>query len=173
MIFAVLFFVFLICLGLVWKSLFWFDLQFDKSIAELSDKYSVEKSLVYAVIKAESNFNEKAMSKKGAAGLMQIMPDTAAFLAAEMGLEIFSLADGKQNLQFGVYYLAYLQKQFKNENTVLAAYNAGETTVNRWLDDKNYSADGKTLQSIPYPETARYIKRAAGFKRTYLKLHGN
>lgn len=129
----------------------------------------IDPSLIYAVVKTESNFDEKAVSRAGAVGLMQLMPATAQFICDRAGL-VFDqkrLTDGAYNLKLGCLYLKYLIERFPVRETALAAYNAGEGTVKVWLADANYSADGKTLSRIPYPETENYLKKITKIKNFY------
>lgn len=125
-------------------------------------------SLVYAVMKAESGFDEKATSRAGAIGLMQLMPSTAEFLCRRNHLEfaVGRLYEGEYNVRLGCLYLKYLLERFPAEETALAAYNAGEGTVQSWLKAEA-SADGR-LRAIPYPETARYVKKVMKFRKKYL-----
>lgn len=124
--------------------------------------YDVSEDLVYAVIKAESDFDESAESKKGAVGLMQITEDTGRWAAEKMGKEEFSkelLYDPVINIQIGCFYLSYLSDLYDgNIENVLAAYNAGPANVDKWLKDKSYSKDGKELLKIPFRETNNYVK---------------
>lgn len=167
----VLLIVAVFCLfGFLFSKYLWFDFSYDESINEYCTAYGVEKEIVYAVIKAESGFDENAVSQKGAVGLMQIMPNTAAYVAQIMNKDEFDLKEPKQNLQIGIYYLSYLFSKFDYEKEVLAAYNAGETTVTRWLNDKSYSENGR-LKQIPYAETDGYVNKVLTYKKMFKTLH--
>lgn len=116
---------------------------YDELIARASSKYRVDSSLVKAVIKAESNFNHRAVSRVGAQGLMQLMPMTAA------SLRVADAFHPETNIDGGVRYLRYLMNLFNgNLPLVLAAYNAGENAV---LRNNN--------RIPPYRETQTYVKR--------------
>lgn len=156
--------------GFLWSKFLWFDKSLDGQITTYGAEYGVSRDLIYAVIKAESNFNAAAVSNKGARGLMQLMPATAAFVAEKLGESSFDIDDPKQNIRFGVYYLSYLQKRFDGESVVLAAYNAGENTVGRWLEDDSLSPNGR-LEHIPYAETKKYVDKIAFFKKAYNVLY--
>lgn len=137
--------------------------KYEKQVEAAAEKFGVEKSLILAVIRTESNFNEKARSKKGALGIMQIMPSTAVFVADMLNLSEYDLFNASDNIAIGVKYIAYLSGKFKFEAAVLAAYNAGETNARKWLD-----GDGKNFScKVPFKETRRYIKKVQRRKRLY------
>ena len=98
--------------------------QYDYLIMKASGKYNVEPALVKAIIKAESNFNHRAVSRKGAKGLMQLMPATAS------SLQVRDSFHPENNIEGGVKYVRYLLNFFNgNLPLALAAYNAGENAV--------------------------------------------
>ncbi len=144
-------------------------------IKKYSAAYEVDPYLIMGIIKTESNFNADAVSHKNATGLMQIMKPTAIWLAEKMNLTDFSyenITNPELNIQMGCYYISYLLRHYGgNTENALAAYNAGEGTVDRWLKNKDYSADGKTLQNIPYPETRHYIEKVAKNRKAYRSLY--
>ena len=149
-----------------------FPKKYINEIKSVCEDTKVPHSLVLAIIKAESSFDNDKVSNKGAVGLMQIMPETANYVANLFfaGEEV-NLFDTKQNILTGVTYLVYLFKKFGNEKTVLAAYNAGEGRVYDWLKNTKYSIDGKTLLSIPFEETATYVKRVLSYQKFYQVLY--
>lgn len=110
-------------------------------VMEMQEKYDVEESLIFAVIKAESNFEENAISRRNAIGLMQIMEETARDVAKKNKIQLSSdntkqeLLDGSKNIEIGTCYLATLLERYGNKEVALAAYNAGIGTVDR-LDSK-------------------------------------
>ncbi len=134
-----------------------------------AETFKVEVSLVWAVIKVESNFNEKAVSKKNACGLMQITPSTFSYVVKIYDLEYSDddIFTPKANVYVGTAYLSYLIEKFGCEEVALAAYNAGEGNVKKWLSDKNYSVDGKVLTDIPFKETSDYVERVHKYKIYY------
>lgn len=143
--------------------------EYSKVIAEAGSRFKIDKSLICAVIKAESNFNPRAKSSKGALGLMQITEATYEYTVYIYGLG-FSKKDilkPKENVLTGTAYLNYLFKRFHTETEVLAAYNAGEGTVRSWLLNKDYSDDGKTLKRVPYTETENYVKKVKKYRDYY------
>ena len=137
-------------------------------------EYSLDKSLVYAVIKTESGFKKEALSPKGAVGLMQITPETAKWCAEKIGkTELYdSLADPRSNIELGCFYLSYLLERYEgSETAALSAYNAGAGNADKWLCDKNYSDDGRTIKACPYPETDMYLKKVMFYKKIYRILY--
>ena len=124
---------------------------YDDLIAKTSEKYRVDSALIKAIIKAESNFNHRAVSPVGARGLMQLMPATAATLQVQDSFH------PENNIDGGVRYLRYLMNLFNgNLPLVLAAYNAGENTVLRY---KN--------RIPPYQETQSYVRRVLDYFSRY------
>jgi hypothetical protein len=129
---------------------------YDDLIAKASSRYRIDSSLVKAVIKAESNFNHRAVSPVGAQGLMQLMPATAA------SLQVRDSFHPETNIDGGVRYLRYLMNLFNgNLPLVLAAYNAGENAV---LRNNN--------RIPPYRETQMYVKRVLSLFDQYSSRNG-
>jgi len=131
----------------------------------------LEASLILAVIMAESSFNERAESRAGAQGLMQLMPATAEDVAGRMGMSDFDpnqIWKPEVNIALGVFYLNWLLNRYNGDiNLALAAYNAGLGRVDSWLADPDLSHDGITLDTIPFPETYNYLRRIQQFQRIY------
>ena len=129
----------------------------------------MDASLVYAIIKAESGFDENAISSAGAVGLMQLLPSTAEFICEREKIPYSEarLTEKEYNVRLGCLYFKYLLARFKAIETALAAYNAGEGVVSGWLKNKEFSEDGRTLKRIPYPETAQYVKKVKKFLKIY------
>lgn len=160
-----------------------YPLKYREEILEASDEFEVDSILIASVINAESRFDNFAVSNKGAVGLMQLKPSTAEWIIKkitqdkndtqsvgtdETNLQEMlynpetntgELLDPKTNIRLGTYYLKYLIKKFKNLETALCAYNAGEGTVNGWLVNKIYSKNGENLDKIPYKETENYLNK--------------
>ena len=150
--------------------------KYHTHIARYAEKYDIPAEIIFAVIKVESSFKADAKSKVGAMGLMQMMPTTFEWLTGKYhlneNLPSLMLYDPEVNIRYGTYYLRYLKDKFGDWNTVLAAYNAGEGNVSKWLADKQYSTDGKTLESIPIKETENYVKKVNNEIGVYRELFG-
>ncbi|NMA95757.1 MAG: lytic transglycosylase domain-containing protein [Clostridiales bacterium] len=152
-----------------------YPLYFKEFIDEHSREYNVDPYLVAAIIWTESKFRPDARSHKDATGLMQITPETGKWIAkmqAVDGFKVEDLYDPDLNIHFGCWYLNKLKAEFNGniENT-LAAYNGGSGNVKKWLADKRYSEDGKTLYHIPFKETREYLDRVKGAYREYKALY--
>ena len=157
------------CYKLVMKALY--PLRYDEYIVTYSGKYDLDKYLVMALIKAESNYIYDAHSGV-ARGLMQITDETASWIATKLSLGKFDILNSETNINMGCYYLSYLLDYYKdNEQLALAAYNAGMGNVNKWLSDKEYSQSGETLDNIPFKETRQYIDKIEKNKEIYIKLY--
>lgn len=138
----------------------YFPVKYSEEISLACSEYSLDEPLIYAMINVESSFDKNAVSAKGAKGLMQLMPNTAASIAEALD-EPFSegdLFDEETNIRYGAYYIHMLLKQF-NFDEAICAYNAGPSKVRSWLKNPNYSCDGETLGAIPYPETRQYLEK--------------
>ena len=148
-------------------------LYYTKEIKEVSELHGIDPFIVAAVARTESSWLSDAQSHVGALGLMQIMPETGLYLAEERGLslELEQLNDPRVSLDYGTYYLKKLYKEFKNWDTVFAAYNAGPTQVASWLEDDEYSKAGK-LTYIPFEETRRCIEMVNYFLDAFKKSYG-
>lgn len=125
-------------------------------------EYGLDPYLLLSVMREESRFNREAYSVAGAMGLMQLMPSTAKRLAKALNMKITGtddIYDVRVNLKLGSFYLSRLIKEFGSHFPALAAYNAGESNVRRWLKRGRYESFDEFVEDIPYPETKKYIKR--------------
>ncbi|MFW6264546.1 MAG: lytic transglycosylase domain-containing protein [Bacillota bacterium] len=150
-----------------------YPLEYEDLILRNSMIYEIDPYLIAAIIFVESKYINNAESPRGALGLMQIMPNTAYWIAQEMGIDNFSekdLLNPELNIMFGTWYLANLRKQFDDEVIILAAYNAGRGNVVRWLDER---WDGKinTIDTLPFPETRNYIMQVRLVYERYKKIY--
>jgi soluble lytic murein transglycosylase len=155
----------ILALGICGKNIakYFYPITYWEYVIQYSETYEIDPYFVFAIIKAESNFNYNAESPKGARGLMQIMPDTAEWASSLMGTEDYTvekLFEPDFNIKLGCWYISNLKKEFGDNNKlILAAYNGGRGNVNKWLENEEYSLDGEELYNIPFGETDKYIKR--------------
>lgn len=130
-------------------------------VFSLAYEYDVDPYLVFAIIRAESKYQTNAESPVGARGLMQIMPETAAWIAEQQNIEDFKIDDlhnPEVNIRLGTWYLASLTKEYKEVPLIIAAYNAGRGKVGSWVEEGVWNGDLEQVQSIPFPETREYVK---------------
>ena len=146
--------------------------EYSELVEKYADIYKVPEPICYAVIKCESGFDSAAKSRSGAIGLMQLMPDTFAYLCDKAGEDYESgmLYDPETNIRFGIFYLSMLYERFGVWETVFAAYNCGPTRVSFWIESGKADSGGKLLE-IPISETAVYVERVTNAIRKYETLY--
>ena len=134
-----------------------YPLAYENYINKYSREYNLNPYLVMGVIRTESDFVSDAYSDY-AGGLMQLTEETAAWNAEKLGIEVYDFMDPETNIMLGCHYLRYLIDNYSGVvNTALAAYNGGMGNVSEWLENPEYSDDGKTLKFIPFTETRGYV----------------
>lgn len=140
-----------------------FPFHYEEIIELYAEEYDVDPHLVAAIIRNESRFNPNALSRRDAKGLMQIAPITGRWAAERFPIEDYTeemLYDPELNIHIGCWYLRILHNEFDNNlQLIIAAYNAGNGNVSKWLENPEYSKDGETLSEIPFPETDNYLKK--------------
>jgi soluble lytic murein transglycosylase len=136
---------------------------------QAADKH-LDPALIAAVIYAETKFDPRP-SAAGAQGLMQIMPETARFLAHRSGATTFTTADlarPQVNIAYGSYYLRYLLDVYNGRIVpALAAYNGGEANVDRWVAAAHARGHALRISDIPFPETQAYVSKVLKAQRDY------
>lgn len=141
------------------------SITYQSLIERYAAEYNLRPAFVAAIIRNESSFRTDAESSVGARGLMQLMPDTAEWIAGKIGDSNYSfdhLYDAETNIRYGCWYLNYLSKLFRGDAVLVSsAYHAGQTTVTRWLSDKGISSDGVTIpvDKLPDGPTKQYAGR--------------
>lgn len=152
-----------------------YPIEYGEMLTEKAEEYGVPLSVVYAVIRQESNFDPTAESRVGARGLMQIMETSYEWIDYYRGASGAAWEDfytPEVNADYGVWLLSYLYKEFGNWETVYAAYNAGPNIVKKWLKDPEFSEDGETLCNIPYEETSKYVEKVSSYRNGYITVYG-
>lgn len=146
--------------------------KYSAYVEKYAEEYNLDENLVYSIIKAESKFNEKALSRRGAKGLMQIAYITRDWAIEELELnDDIDIYDPETNIRVGCWYLNTLYKEFGKTELVIAAYNGGSGNVKKWLGDEEYSNDGENLHTIPFLETDRYITKVKKYYEQYNMLY--
>ena len=151
--------------------------NYEGIVSVYAEQYNVDENLVFAVIKAESNFDENAISNKNALGLMQIMEDTAKDVAEKNNIKIdkdnarLEILKVNNNINIGTKYLSILLEKYENIEVALAAYNAGTGNVDNWIESGIINKDGSDIEKIPYKETNNYIRKILEKYKIYKKIY--
>ena len=132
--------------------------------------------LVFAIIKAESNFEPNIVSNSGAMGLMQLMDSTAEEIAKKIEYDYITkevLFQPEVNIMFGTKYFSELLSYYNNNiNLALAAYNAGIGNVDKWIQNGIIKQDGSNIENIPFKETNNYVRKILRDYKIYQMLYG-
>ena len=168
----------LLLLPLVQKTVNEFGLPLTNAdvIRQQAAEKHIDPALIAGVIYAETKFDPRS-SAAGALGLMQVMPQTALFLAHRSGATTFTIADlgtPGVNIAYGSYYLRYLLDEYHgNVTDALAAYNGGESNVDRWIAEARAHGHALAVDEIPFPETRAYVGRVLSAEREYREKYAS
>ena len=160
--------------GEVWK-LAW-PRPYAGTVGRAVSEFGADPALVYAVMREESTYRPEAESPAGAIGLMQLVPPTASRIAVRLGVKGFEpekLLAPDLNVRFGTYYLEELLSQFEGRRPLaIAAYNAGPEAVAQWVAAHDEFDAEIFVESIPYSETRRYLRKVLRSYSMYRLLYG-
>ncbi len=149
-------------------------LAYSDVIRQQATEKHLDPALIAAVIYAETKFDPRP-SSAGAEGLMQILPQTAEFLAHRSGATTFTVSDlatPQVNIAYGSYYLRYLLDRYDGQEVLaLAAYNGGETNVDRWVADERHAGRPLTVHEIPFPQTQAYVAKVMHAQQQYRQTY--
>jgi peptidoglycan lytic transglycosylase len=149
-----------------WWERLWYPLEYEEIVRGHARNYHLDPALLAAVIYQESKFKPDARSRSGAVGLMQLLPDTAKGIALHTGgnrFRVDDLYDPEINVRYGAWYLRHLMRKYGEERAALAAYNAGQSNVDRWR---------RAGRSIQFAETRDYVERVEELKGIYRRAYG-
>ena len=138
-----------------------YPLEYEQIIRVHATNHDLDPALVAAVVYVESRFDPNATSAAGAIGLMQLLPDTAKGIALRTGGKRFVVADLRDpeiNVRYGSWYLDHLREKYGDTSLVLAAYHAGQGSVDHWR------AEGL---GIPFPATRAYVRNVERLRQVY------
>lgn len=147
--------------------------EYSEYVEKYAKEYKIEKELIYAIIKVESNFNAEAISNKNATGLMQILESTAYEVAEEIGKEITKedIINPEINIHLGIKYISNLIKRYGNIELAVASYNAGIGNIDSWIEQGKIKENGEDIQNIPFKETNNYIRKVLRNYKIYKQLY--
>jgi soluble lytic murein transglycosylase len=157
---------------------FWeviYPLGWRDEVAEAAGRVGLDPFLVAAIVREESSYYPRAVSRAGARGLMQLMPATAKPMADVRGLPFEGgglLDDPRANLDMGTAFFAGLMKEFGEPRLAIAAYNAGPKRVRDWWKARRTADMEAFVEQIPYDETREYVKRVMLSWSEYRRLYG-
>jgi soluble lytic murein transglycosylase len=150
-----------------WYDRLWYPLKYEEIVRGHARNYRLDPALLAAVIYQESKFNAQAHSKRGAIGLMQLLPETAEGIALRTGGSKFRVEDlwePEINVRYGSWYLRHLLDKYDDERLALAAYNAGQHNVDEWR---------RRGVGIQFDETRHFVDRVRELKKIYRHAYGD
>lgn len=148
--------------------------KYSEYVEKYSLEYNVDCMLVYAIIKAESNFKPNIKSNSNAMGLMQLMEKTAIETADKIGIDYKEgcLYEPETNIRLGIKYYSDLLKEYDNNYMLaLTAYNAGTGNLKKWIEQGIIKPDGSNIEDIPYKETNNYVRKIVRDYNIYKDLY--
>lgn len=152
-----------------------YPIKYEALVEKYSSENNIDKFLIYAIIRVESNFKSDAVSNVGARGLMQIMEETFEWIRFRLGdseeLSYDAMFDAEQNIRYGCYLVGYLTRYFENQDAAICAYHAGVGSVDSWLSNSEYSKDGVRLDKVPTSDTNHYLSKVNKALYYYHKLY--
>ena len=157
-----------------WKVLY--PIPYREIIWEHSAEAGIDPYFIASIIRTESNFIPRALSKSGAMGLMQLMPKTAKWVAGQVNINIEnneSLYDPSINIKLGTYYIKHLLNKYDNNTALaLAAYNSGMGRVKEWVKEGVWDGSAQMTKNIPYDETRHFVRKVLRSYEVYSSLYG-
>lgn len=151
-----------------------YPVEYEALIRTYADENKIPPAYVASVILAESSYRADVVSYADAEGLMQILPSTAGWIAGKFDEQYVenSLFDPETNIRYGCWYLGFLMERYDgNMSCASAAYHAGQGTVDKWLQNPEYSSNGKTLDKIASDATDTYVSRILKYYEKYKEIY--
>lgn len=175
----------LLVLAVVLTSLFfvardkYYEIAYPLEYTDIIDKYAQQnnlpRALVYAVVRCESGFDPEAVSSIGARGLMQLTEETFDWVGYRMGddrnLTYDDMFNPEYNVEYGTFLLRTLLDEYGTIDNALCGYHAGWGSIRQWLNDPQYSSDGKNIDHIPYGDTSSYVAKVKKTMEKYKELY--
>ena len=160
-----------------WYARLWYPLEYEDAIRSEAARYQLDPALVAAVINTESGFVPDSRSSQGAVGLMQVLPETARFVARGDHRPSPSpdrLGVPAVNIAYGSRYLRYLIDRYGTVPLALAAYNGGETNLTDWLEQARRRGTALRIpDDIPFSETRGFVRRVLDTVPIYRRAYGD
>ncbi len=181
LIISVLIIIIVVLLGLLiipkYEREFVYKTEYKEIVEKYAKEYKIDKYLIYAVMKTESNFDEKATSNVGARGLMQIMPDAYDWvkyrLKDKREITYDDMYKAEYNIEYCSYMLKFLLDKYSDKSLAIAAYHGGMTQVDKWISDGKIKNNGKSVKVFPSKTTGHYVKKVTKAYESYKNLYDN
>lgn len=158
-----------------WYARLWHPLEYENAVRTEADRYGLDAALIAAVAEAESGFVPDSRSSQGAVGVMQILPNTARFIARQPSRPSPSpedLTNPEVGIAYGAWYLRYLIDRHGSVPSALAAYNAGESNLRRWEEQaENQGRSLRVPDDIPFTETRQFVERVENLADLYRRSY--
>lgn len=150
-----------------------YPIKYSEYVYKYSEENRVDPLLVFAIIKAESNFDDDVVSNRNAIGLMQLVDATANDMARRLKIDYNdkTLYQPEQNIMLGVKYFSVLYEKYGNIPVALIAYNAGMGTVDKWIENGTINKDGSNIENVPYTQTNNYVRKILRDYEIYKDLY--
>ena len=151
-----------------------YPVEYEDLIRRYAEENGLEPAYVASVILAESSYRAEAVSSVNAQGLMQILPSTGEWLSGKFDENYVEgcLFDPETNIRYGCWYLGFLMRRYDGDmRCASSAYHQGQGTVDQWLENPEYSADGRTLSVIPSDATRTYVDRILKYYEKYEEIY--
>ena len=150
-------------------------MEYGEYVASFSTEYNVDPNFVYAVIRTESAFNEKAESEAGARGLMQIIEDAYDWvkykISDERDITYDQMYEAEYNIEYGSFMLGYYYEKYNSFELAAAAYHSGMGQVDEWLEDGTLDAKNVVIDDIPANKTRHYVRKIMKAYNAYNNLY--
>ncbi|AFY32291.1 transglycosylase SLT domain-containing protein [Calothrix sp. PCC 7507] len=159
------------------QSIYWqarYPFPYFQEIVKWSNERKLNPLLVTALMRQESRFEAKIKSSANATGLMQIIPDTAKWIAPQIKLDSkqINLENPNDNIMLGTWYLDHTHQKYNNNSLLaIASYNAGPGNVSKWLQTISTKDSDEFVEEIPFDETKNYVRQVLGNYWNYLRLY--
>ena len=149
--------------------------HYEEYVLQYSEKYNIDENFVFAVIKTESNFNEKAQSDVGARGLMQIMEEAYDWVKFKIDddreISYDQMFEAEFNIEYGSFMLGYYYEKYNSYELAAAAYHSGMGQVDQWISDGTLSPENLNVDDIPASKTRHYINKVMKAYNAYNNLY--
>lgn len=137
-----------------------FPLHYKEFIFKYCSEYEIEPAFAFGIIREESRYSPTIVSVANAIGLMQLIPNTANFIAKKINIDKYDLTEPEDNIKLGISYLKFLKDHyFKEKGFILAGYNAGQGRAKKWYNTYKDFSENLIYELIPIAETRNYIRK--------------